>query len=241
MARKKRKEIEGAPQWMLTYSDLVTQLLCFFVLLISVASFDKTQADVRMVLSAFEGLGYMSGGKTFQPGKLAELGNTVESLPSSEAGRALGQSTRQAISLFQAEVKSRKVRITFDERGLVISLAGDAFFRRGSAELDIESSREILQKMASFLASPELANRKFRIEGHTDSSPTNTNEWPTNWELSTDRATNVLHYLVDYGAGERQFQVAGFADTVPLVPDDTPEGQAYNRRVDLIVLSSGHL
>lgn len=241
MAKKKRREIEGAPPWMLTYSDLVTQLLCFFVMLLSIASFDETAADVRLVLSAFEGVGYMSGGNTFQAGKLANLGNAVDALPSSESGRSLGQSTRQAMSLFQSEVKSKKVRITIDERGLIISLAGDAFFRPASAELDIEETRDILQKIASFLSTPELGSRTFRIEGHTDSTPTDTTIWPTNWELSAARAVNVLHYLVDYGVNERQFQVSGLADTAPLVSEDTPEGLAYNRRVDIVVLTPGHL
>jgi chemotaxis protein MotB len=129
-----------------------------------------------------------------------------------------------------------------DERGLVISLAADSFFEQASAELRIEEARAVLQKAASLLSSPEFARRKFRIEGHTDSLATDpAGPYFTNWELSTARATNVLHYLVDFGVNERQFQVAGFADTVPLAANDTPEGRAYNRRVDIVLLSPGHL
>ncbi len=62
-----------------------------------------------------------------------------------------------------------------------------------------------------------------------------------NWELSSQRAINVLHYLSDFGVNEQQFQVSGMADTVPLVSNDTPEGRAYNRRVDLVILTEGHL
>ena len=87
-----------------------------------------------------------------------------------------------------------------------------------------------------------MQNTKFRIEGHTDSFPTDpTSDYPTNWELSTARATNVLHYLVEFGVNEGQFQVAGFADTVPLFTNDTPEGRAANRRVDIVILTEGHL
>ncbi|HOV62425.1 MAG TPA: OmpA family protein, partial [Spirochaetia bacterium] len=140
----------------------------------------------------------------------------------------------------QPEIKSNMVRIKEDERGLIISLAADAFFAPASAEIDIENARETLQKASALLSS--LPERKFRIEGHTDSLPTDpTGPWPTNWELSTARATNVLHYLVDFGVDERQFQVAGFADTVPIASNDTPEGRAYNRRVDIVILSEGHL
>jgi len=110
------------------------------------------------------------------------------------------------------------------------------------SDIDIEASRTLLASIAQLLSSPELAGRKFRIEGHTDALATAPDgPFPTNWELSTARATNVLHYLVDFGVDEKQFQVAGFADTVPLASNDTPEGRAYNRRVDLIILGEGHL
>jgi chemotaxis protein MotB len=92
------------------------------------------------------------------------------------------------------------------------------------------------------MSSAELSRRKFRIEGHTDNIPTDLEgPWETNWELSAARAVNVLHYLVDFGVTERQCQVAGFADTVSLASNDTREGRAYNRRVDIVLLAEGHL
>ena len=95
---------------------------------------------------------------------------------------------------------------------------------------------------ALLLNSPVLSDKIFRIEGHTDSTPTDPDSpWPSNWELSTARSTNVLHYLVDFGVNEDQFQVAGFADTSPLASEETEEGRAYNRRVDIIILTDGHL
>jgi chemotaxis protein MotB len=195
---------------------------------------------MNLILAAFSGLGMYTGGQTLQEGKLAELGNMIMSLPSTNRGRALDEARRKAISQFEPEIKSQKVRVQQDERGLIITLASDAFFKPASAEVQIEESRETLQKLSALLRS--MPGRKFRIEGHTDSTPTDpTGPWPTNWELSTDRATNVLHYLVDFGVTENQFQVAGFADTVPLASESTEEGKAYNRRVDIIILSDGHL
>lgn len=243
MAEKKKKKKcppEGAADWLLTYGDMTTLLLTFFVLMFTTATVDGYK--LKMILAAFQGLGLFEGGTTLSAGKLAELGNTVMSLPSMQQGRALDKARKRAISLFQPEIRSQKVRIKEDERGLVISLTSDAYFEPASAEINIEDSRELLQKISRLLSSPELAGRKFRIEGHTDSTPTaEEGPWETNWELSTARATNVLHYLVDFGVNEDQFQVAGFADTVPLASNDTPEGRAYNRRVDIIVLSEGHL
>jgi chemotaxis protein MotB len=111
----------------------------------------------------------------------------------------------------------------------------------------MDQARSILLRLGTFLASPDLTDgegkpRKIRIEGHTDSETVDPGgPWESNWELSTARSINVLHYLTDIGLEERRFQVAGFADTVPLGRNDTPEGQAVNRRVDIIVLDEGHL
>ncbi|HAE22763.1 MAG TPA: flagellar motor protein MotB [Spirochaetaceae bacterium] len=243
MARaKKKQELGGLAEWIVTYGDMVTLLLCFFV-----ALFDTTDADViqiNQMISSLNniGMGSSSGGNTLSAGKLAELGNSIGTLPSMERGRLLATAKKKAVSLFQPEIRSNKVRITSDERGLVISLASDAFFRPASANINIEETRTMLIRLAELLKSDELAGRKFRIEGHTDESPTDpAGPWFSNWELSSARALNVLHYLTDFGAPENRFQVAGFAATVPIADNGTEEGRAYNRRVDIIILDEGHL
>ena len=108
--------------------------------------------------------------------------------------------------------------------------------------MDIEETRKLLEKISQLLSDPGLFGNTFRIEGHTDDIPTDPNgPFPTNWELSTTRSVNILKYLVEFGVQERQFQVAGFAHTVPLASNETAEGRAYNRRVDIVVLTEGHL
>ncbi|MFO7781017.1 MAG: flagellar motor protein MotB [Spirochaetia bacterium] len=238
--RKKKCPPEGAADWLLTYGDMVTLLLTFFVLLYTTAEIDGYR--LQLVLAAFPGLGNLEGGVTLSEGRLAELGNTIESLPSVQRGRALDEARRQAVSIFEPEVRSNEVRITQDERGLVVSLASDAFFETASADLNIEASRDVFIKLSELLQSDAVADRKFRIEGHTDDIPTDPGgEWETNWELSTARSLSVLRLLRDYGVPEERFQVMGVADTVPLVSNDTAEGRAYNRRVDVIILTEGHL
>ncbi len=239
-ARKKKCPPEGAADWLLTYGDMVTLLLTFFVLLYTTAEVDGYR--LQLVLAAFPGLGNLEGGVTLSEGRLAELGNTIESLPSVQRGRALDEARRQAVSIFEPEVRSNEVRITQDERGLVVSLASDAFFETASADLNIEASREVFIKLSELLQSDAVGDRKFRIEGHTDDIPTAPGgPWETNWELSTARSLSVLRLLRDYGVPEERFQVMGVADTVPLVSNDTAEGRAYNRRVDVIILTEGHL
>jgi len=238
--RKKKCPPEGAPDWLLTYGDMVTLVLTFFVLLFTTATINGY--ELRLILAAFPGLGNYSGGNTLEPGQLAELGNTIMSLPSMERGRALSEARREAVSIFEPEIRSNLVRITVDERGLVISLASDAFFESGSAEVNIEQTRDMLQKLAQLLSNDALSERKFRIEGHTDDIPTDPNgDFQSNWDLAAARASGILLYLNEYGVDESQFQLMSLGEYEPIVSNDTAEGRAYNRRVDVIILTEGTL
>lgn len=238
MAKKEKKEVKAASQeWLTTYGDMITLMLCFFVML-----YNPTEVDVvelNQMTATFQG-DPTAGGQSLASGRLADLGNTVNTLPSMEKGKSLGLAVKRAVSLFAPDVKSNKITYTTDERGLVITLTSDAFFEPSSAELDLEETRDTLLRIAQFLSSDELAGRKFRIEGHTDDSVPDEDRWISNWELSTARATNVLHYLTDFGAHEESFSVAGYANTQPKFSNDSREGQAYNRRVDIIILDDGH-
>ena len=209
-------------------------------MLLTTATIDGFQ--LRLILAAFPGLGSLEGGNTLEAGRLAELGNTIESLPSLDRGRALDQARREAVSIFAPEIQSQQVRIQEDERGLVISLASDAFFAPASANVQIEQTRDVLQRLAQLLGAPDLDDRTFRIEGHTDSLPTDPNgPFPSNWDLSAARSLSVLRFLTEFGVADEQFQVMGLGQTRPLRDNGTPEGRAYNRRVDVIILTDGLL
>ena len=243
MARKKKKESAEAPStWMATYADMVTLMLCFFLLMFNPD--ETTQAQIDAISAAMQpmGIGARLGGLTLSAGRNADLGNTIMSLPSMERGRAMGTALRRAVSVFSPEIRTNQVRVTHDERGIVITLASDAFFGPASARINIEATRDILLRLGGLLASDELEGRRFRIEGHTDSVGVDpAGPWQSNWELSAARSISVLHYLTDLGIPERRFQVAGFSDTVPIATNETPEGRAYNRRVDIIILDDAHL
>jgi chemotaxis protein MotB len=243
MARKKRES--GGPtgqEWLTTYSDMVTLMLCFFVIMFNPDEGTSAQMQQIAASMATRGLGSMPGGNTLSPGRNADLGNTVMSLPSMEKGRSLGTALRKAVSLFNPEIRSNKVRVTHDERGLVISLASDAFFNPASARINIEETRDILLRLGALLSDADLRDRKIRIEGHTDNEATDPlGPWEDNWDLSTARSRSVLRYLSDMNIDERRFQVSGFADTAPVARNDTAEGRAYNRRVDIVILDDGHL
>lgn len=236
----KAKEPEKpSTAWQGTYGDMITLMLCFFVMLYNPSEVDTT--SLAQMAASLEVASSTTGGISLSAGRLSDLGNAINSLPSLERGKSLGLAKKKAVSLFAPEVKSNKITVTSDERGLVITLASDSFFEEGSAQLNIDETREILLRLSSFFADPELKTKYFRIEGHTDNTPVkNTDLFPSNWELSTARAANVLHYLADFGVQEDRFSIAGYADTRPKFSNDSPESRAYNRRVDIIILDEGH-
>ena len=241
MAKDKKEPEKPSTAWQGTYGDMITLMLCFFVMLYNPSEIDVTQLATITESLQMNQTESTSGGMSLSAGRLADLGNTISALPSIEKGRSLGLAKKKAVSLFAPEINSNKITITSDERGLVITLAADSFFRQGSSELNVEATRETLLRLSEFFNSPELSDRRFRIEGHTDNvAVPPDSEFISNWELSAARSMNVLHYLADFGVDENKFSIAGYADTRPKFNNDTPEGRAYNRRVDIIILDEGH-
>ena len=241
MGKKAKQPEKPSTAWLGTYGDMITLMLCFFVMLYNPSEVDVTQMATITQSLQMQETETTSGGLSLSAGQLSDLGNNINSLPSLEKGKSLGLAKKKAVSLFAPDVKSNKITITSDERGLIITLLSDNFFEEGSAELNINDTRETLLRLADFFRSDELKGRRFRIEGHTDSTPVAENSiFPSNWELSATRAVNVLHYLADYGVRENDFSVAGYSDTRSKFSNDTAEGRAYNRRVDIIILDEGH-
>jgi chemotaxis protein MotB len=242
MARKKKKMEAPVSSWMTSYADMITLCLCFFVIMFNPEDITQAQLDAISESMRAAGIGAMPGGFTISQGRAADLGNTIMSLPSMERGRIMGQALRRAVSIFSPEIRTNRIKITHDERGLVITLAGDAFFASASARINVEATRDILLRLGTYLDSHELRERRFRIEGHTDSVDVDPNgPWEDNWHLSIERSRAVLRYLAALGINERRFQIAGFADTAPVASDETAEGRAMNRRVDIIIIDEGHL
>ena len=137
----KKEPKKASQEWLTTYGDMITLMLCFFVML-----YNPTEADpVQMaMMTASLQTDSVSGGMSATSGRLADLGNSINSLPSLEKGKNLGTAKKKAVSLFAPDRKSTRITITSDERGLVITLAADAFFAENSAELNIEETRDTL-------------------------------------------------------------------------------------------------
>lgn len=245
MARKKKEQgPRGTPAWMTTFGDLNSLLLTFFVMMFTMAEVDGD--EMRLILTAFQGsLGPLTGGMTLAKGRLEEMGMTVETLPAQQQGRKLSKALKRAEQILKPEIEAKIVRVEENERGIVITLMNDAFFPPGSADLVFPSTRNLLDRMALLLS--EVDN-DIRVEGHTDNMPIRTPQFDSNWELSTQRAVNVVKYFLEslrrQGREEeasdlaRRISAAGYAENRP-VPGNrnaTPEERAQNRRIEIILL-----
>lgn len=234
--RKKQEEKGKAPSWLTTFGDMNNLLLTFFVLMFTTAEIEGEK--MRLILSPFTGgLGPLKGGMTLEAGQFAEMGNNIEKLPSQEKGQKLSTAIEKAISYLSPEIIAKRVQVRLDERGVVITLGSDFYFKPASAELN-EDAKEVLQTIFKVLM---MIPNLIKVEGHTDNTPipfgSNTFQlYKDNWELSGARALAVLRYLTDLGFDPERISYAGYGDTRPIESNDTPEGRAYNRRVEIIIL-----
>ena len=237
----------SAPLWLQTYGDFVTLVLTFFVMLLASMEAALSQnSAMQLIATAFQGsFGVLDGGATLSQSSLIYGGASAETLPSADRGYSMGRSIDEATSVLESEIKSKKIRVTEDERGFVITLGADQYFESGRTNLvENQNNKETFIKLASVLSG--LPN-EIRIEGHTDSGaiiPGSQLErqFGNNWGLSAARAIVILEKLFENdqtGKLDRnKYSVAGYADTRPMASNDLPEGRALNRRVDIVIVRS---
>jgi chemotaxis protein MotB len=253
--KRKRRKAGGfaTPAWMVTYGDMTTLLLTFFILMFTVAEIEGY--ELRLILSPFTGsFGMEAGGLTLQKGPLAEMGQVVETLPSQQAGNRLAEAKEEATELFRPEVEAQQVRLTYNERGLVITLTGDVFFNPGSAEI-LPPAYPILNKVANLIVKlknpPYNLDKEISVEGHTSSTRVIDYSqlqrvYESNWELGAQRAVNVVKYFTEVreitpyrineeGQQMNKFNASTYGPFRPIDENQTPEGRANNRRVDIII------
>ncbi|NLJ99137.1 MAG: flagellar motor protein MotB [Tissierellia bacterium] len=233
MRRRRIKESNDSDNWLTTYSDLVTLLLCFFILLFSFSEIDAQK--FRSIMSSFQGgTGVLNGGTTLELDENLEL----------ESG-ALEEDLEKLKDLLEDYADSiglgDEILLTVEERGLVIRFMDNVLFDSGKADLKPESM-EILKSVSEILNMDDFKEKLIKIEGHTDTDPIlYSEEFPTNWELSSTRSTNVLRYLVEeQGIRGNRISSSGYSFYRPIAPNDTKENKAKNRRVDIVILGSSY-
>ncbi len=139
----------------------------------------------------------------------------------------------EMLNKFRAMIDSGKLRVRVVRGRMVVELAENILFDSGRSDLKKEG-QDALSQVASVLASIE--NRDFQVAGHTDNIPIKSARFPSNWELSTTRAVVVTKWLTDKGLAANRVSAAGYAETQPVAPNDTPEGRQQNRRIEIVLM-----
>jgi len=226
----------GSMRWLLTYADMITLLTAFFIMMysMSVLNLSKFEQVAISIRSGFGG-NLQNGGYSVlntSPG----VGSKPSVLPEANfLGPA--QMARQMRQFIKQSGLQQELRVKETRRGIVVSIVTDkVLFPKGQAEITPQAAR-LLDKVASLI---EASRSHVRIEGHTDSLPIRTAKYPSNWELSTARATTVVRYLIEKARiSPRLLSASGYADSRPLAPNDTEAHRAMNRRVDLVIEDGG--
>ncbi|MEA2450519.1 MAG: chemotaxis protein MotB [Thermoleophilaceae bacterium] len=260
-AGKKRRgpaaEHENEERWLLTYADMITLLMALFMVLFSIANVNQSKVEAlsKSLNDAFNGK-ILPGGKAIQQTGAKEDPGTPSPTPPIPAitplvGQASQQQSQQAVKREQDEFKKikrevdkyakdhglqSKVQTTITQRGLVIRLLTDqVLFDSGQAELKSQSV-PVLARVAKLLNIG--ADHDVAVEGHTDNIPIAGSVYPTNWELSTARASRVVRFLIENGASKMRMSAAGYAALHPIAENTTAAGRSRNRRVEIVLLRS---
>jgi len=253
MALKKEPEKHvNHERWLVSYADFITLLFAVFVTLYAMSQTDKKKVE-EVMQSLQQSFGMVNAGapaskiNVIQSRAISILPAIKPEMSVAPSGRAHnGQLRTRADEKDFRQIKSSmeaylvkqgaqdKVNLTITRRGLIVSLKEAGFFDSGQAQIK-QSAHELLNTIAEVMTE---YNNPLRVEGHTDNVPISTSQFPSNWELSTARATNVLKYLINsYDADPDKISATGYGEFRPVADNTTPENRAKNRRVDIVLLS----
>jgi chemotaxis protein MotB len=246
--RRRRKADQHAnhERWLVSYADFITLLFAFFVVMFASAQADHGNAarvseSVRKALEEGQmkaAVAAILGGSKDNKGQgnamMKGPGGTQPSAAETKPPADLAVSMESLRAALKPEIEKGQLQITLQKRGLVISLREAAFFASGNDAV-YRGTYVSIEKIARAIAA---VPSQVRLEGHTDSVPIHNSHFRSNWELSAARSIAMLELLVSkFDIPPQRLAVAGYADTVPIESNDTDEGRAHNRRVDIIILN----
>lgn len=244
-SKKVGHEKKGQPDWLVTYGDMVTLCLTFFVLLYSFSTLDATKWKT-VVYSLQGALGPLDGGDGILEGLPLTAGDNGESHESER----IDQDSLKEFLKYQEEMKElaqlqsvlneylsgkgldNDIAVEIEQRGLVLRFQDSVLFDKSKAEL-LPQAIEVMREIAKILKNTD---NPIRVEGHTDDLPINTVKFPSNWELSTTRATNVLRFLINEGLPGDRLSAVGYGEYHPIVKNDDEDSRRKNRRVDILLI-----
>src|SRR3954449_3292814 len=250
-------EAENEERWLLTYADMITLLMALFMVLFSIANVNKAKLESlsKSLNEAFSGK-ILPGGKAIEqtgsetkpqqpsptppiPAITPLVAQASQADAASAAAREqdeFNRIKRQVDQYARTHGLQSKVQSTITQRGLVIRLLTDqVLFDSGQAILKPQAT-PVLSKVAKLLN--VAGDHDVMVEGHTDNMPIHGSVYPTNWELSTARASRVVRFLIENGAAKMRMAAAGYAALHPIADNTTEAGRSRNRRVEVVVLRS---
>jgi chemotaxis protein MotB len=259
-APKKSEAPAGSPAWVMTFADLMSLLMCFFVLLLSFSEMDvrkykqlsgsmKNAFGVQREVVAHEiPRGTSIVKKEFAPGEpVRTIRQSVKQdsadteqdklikprgLKTDKGEKATEKDARRIANLLRDEIKKGQIEVETRNRKVVVRILEDGAFPSGTADIN----PAFLRSMEKIRKAVRQVNGKIKIGGHTDNMPIVTDKYRSNWELSAARAVSVAHSLMRLEQIPRsRFEIIGYADTKPLVSNDSAENRAKNRRVEIII------
>jgi chemotaxis protein MotB len=244
--RDHEEEHDNEERWLLTYADMITLLMVLFIVLFSIGQinikkFEQLRSGLASSFGTTQnvaldgGTGVLDGGATPIDEKTAAETLAAQKADQAAAQRQLQKTADEVKQTLTGQGLGDKVTFRFEDRGLVLQIVTDqVLFDTGKADLRPEG-RAVLDGLAEAL---KQVPNKLAVEGHTDDQPISGFPFSSNWELSTYRATSVLRYLVEQkGLDGKRISAAGYGQEQPLVPNDSPEDRAKNRRVEIVVLA----
>lgn len=226
--RRRKSGTEDRERWLLTYADLITLLAAFFIVMYSMSQIDaKKFGEMAEALN-----GILHGGDRVIISKGSERSQT-------KGHGLLELGNLKSIQRFIEEKfdklgREGELQTEITERGLVVHIMESALFRAGSAKMQ-PMAIEILELVYARI---ENIPNHIRIEGHTDDRKVTNSKYPSNWELSASRATEVVRYFIDnYGMPPDRISALGYGEYRPVRPNNSIENRSKNRRVDVVILT----
>jgi len=254
VSRKRKKAAHASHErWLVSYADFITLLFAFFVVLYASSQADQKKAAqvAASIKGAFQQLGVFTGsapGDVGTPGstspkhpdltdaplRLIKIAGTSDKEHASPGfGVDVDELRQELEGALGDEIRKHEVQMRVTPEGLVVSLREIGFFNSGEADL-LQDGQQTLARIATILGGRGF---EIRVEGHTDNVPIHNSKFHSNWELSTARATQVVSLLIErYQFNPMLVSAAGYSEYRPVASNDTPQGRAANRRIDLIVV-----
>lgn len=233
--RKKKKNKEsGGGTWLATFSDLMTLLLTFFILLFSMSSVSEdkfTEASMSLQGAFF---GRTGGGSILPYNRNSDLesgnrgGGAMNDIP-----EEVTRMYKEALKIIGEEGIGDQVTVSSDQDGVYLDIQESILFDSGEATIS-DMGSETLDSLNQLLS---MTDNDIIVEGFTDDIPISTSNYDSNWELSAERAMSVVRYLAEQGTiNPSRLSGRGYGEFNPVLPNDSPENRAKNRRVNIVLV-----